>query len=449
LEQEITIMQCKGIVVACVIGILALARPVLGQDAAAEARQLAEKADQLAREKKLEEAVAAARKAIQLAPKDDRYLALASEYEMRAGKYADGLEHALQALKINDKVGGYYVLAAGNALGNQDLDRAREYCDRILKGGPDKFGEGACNNARVLLAKMAPHVYTVHWDLDPSKGRLAGGTLAVALPKDGLPNQSTTYEIKGARSHRLIKGASNDVLQITPDAGKPMVLTTRVTVRPYSFKKELAEARTRSGAAALPADARAYLAPALTINPRSPALVKAAAPLKGKDNLETAANILAWMKKNIKYDAKSASVGQVDFRSVEEVLERGHAECRGYAMLFTALCRAAGVPARPIWGLTRVQADQDQRFGGVASHSWVEFYIPGCGWVPADPQVPASIGFLPTSHLRIMVDTKKSRASLEDLPLINLVNMNGGKVKFDETVGDPGEASPSRSSQRP
>ena len=120
-------------------------------------------------------------------------------------------------------------------------------------------------------------------------------------------------------------------------------------------------------------------------------------------------------------------------------------------MLFAALCRAAGVPARPIWGLAKVSAGQDRRFGDIASHSWGEFYLPGCGWVPVDPQRPESIGFLPTTHMRIQVDTKRSKASLEDIPMFNLVSMNGGKVKFDEARGEPdkGSSSTPGSSRQP
>jgi tetratricopeptide (TPR) repeat protein len=442
----------RSIVMHGVVGILALAlaRPAPGQDAEAEARKSAEEAVELAKGKKLDEAIAAMKKAIELAPRNDLYLARASDYEMQAGKFADGLEHAQKAIRLNGKVGAYYVLAAANAVGVQDLDRAREYCDHILKGGPKEFGEQACRDVDIVQGLLLPKIYTIFWDLNPARGRSVGGTLTVALPKTGLPYQGTTFEIKGARSHRLIKGVSNDLLVITPDGDKPFKLTTKVTVRPYSYKKEVAAARSKPAARSLPQDAQACLGSCLGINPRSPALVKVASELKGKDNVETAANILAWMKKHIEYKLKSASIGELDFDTVDDIIERGHAECRGYAMLFAALCRAAGVPARPIWGLIKIAPGQDQRFGAIASHSWGEFYVPGCGWVPVDPQRPESLGFLPTSHMRIQVDIKRSKTSTEDLPMFNLVNMNDGKVKFDEARGEPdrgGSSTPGSSRQ--
>jgi len=53
--------------------------------------------------------------------------------------------------------------------------------------------------------------------------------------------------------------------------------------------------------------------------------------------------------------------------------------CADYAMLFAAICRAAGIPARECGGFI---ATKQNRW-----HSWAEFYLPGVGWVPCDPQV--------------------------------------------------------------
>ncbi len=271
--------------------------------------------------------------------------------------------------------------------------------------------------------------YTVYWNLDPKNGRLVSGSFAVALPKNNLPYQTVTYELTGAQSHRLVKGEVNDILYVVPQGTKVMALTTKVTVQPYSFKKELAKAKGTT----LPAEARAFLGPCFSINPKSPTLTKIVAGLKGTNNVETARNILSWMKKNVDYKLINTAVDKLDYETVDELVQRGHAECRGYAMLFTALCRAADVPARPIWGLTRVSAGQDQRYGVVASHNWAELYVPGCGWIPVDPQKPESLGCLPNSCIRFFMDAKKSKNSWENLPQVNLLFMNGDKLKLEES----------------
>ncbi|NOS99342.1 MAG: transglutaminase domain-containing protein [Phycisphaerales bacterium] len=60
-------------------------------------------------------------------------------------------------------------------------------------------------------------------------------------------------------------------------------------------------------------------------------------------------------------------------------LKEGKADCGWYAALFVALCRAGGIPARPVAGCW---ATGDNNW-----HCWAEFLLPGVGWVPADPTV--------------------------------------------------------------
>ena len=85
--------------------------------------------------KKTDDAVTVLKKVVKLAPADDKMLAVLSDLERQTGKFADGAEHAMQAIKINDKVPTYYLLVAINAYNMHDLDRAREYCDKVLKRG--------------------------------------------------------------------------------------------------------------------------------------------------------------------------------------------------------------------------------------------------------------------------------------------------------------------------
>ncbi len=410
---------------ACLVVLCPL---VSGQEATEEAKQLFEKAQELAKAKQFDKAIDSMKKAIQLAPRNDFYLATASDFELKSGQYAEGLEHALQAIKINDKVGAFYVLVAANAYSDQDIERAREYCELVIKREKE-FGSAAAKDVRILLEQMLKKTYTLSWNLDPQRGRLVGGSFAVAMPKDNLPYQSVTYEVTGAKSSRLVKGEVNDILYVVPQGAKPIPLTMKVTVLPYSFKKDLAKADSKP----VPAEARAYLGPCFSINPKSPALTKVVAGLKGSNNVETIRNILAWMKKNVEYKQEKKLIEELDFKVVDEIVERGHAECRGYSMLFTALCRAADIPARPLWGLAIVPPTPDRPGGNVASHNWAECYVSGCGWVPVDPQRPASLGCMPTSVMRFFMDAKKTRTSAETLPTFNLLNMNGDKLKFEES----------------
>ncbi len=397
-----------------------------GQDAD-KATSLLAKAQELAKAKDLDGAIALMHKAIALTPDNDQFLGFLSEFELKAGKFADGLKHAQKAITLKPDVGVYYFLAGANAFWDQDLERARHYCNMVL-ADPKKFGPGAVQQARSLEDLMIDKTFTVFYKLDPKKGLPAGGAYAVALPKSGLPYQKTTYEISDVKSHRLVKGLADDILHVVPKGKETFPLTIKVTVKPYSFKEALAKAAFKP----LPPEAKAHLGPLLAIDPKSPVLRKVVSGLKGKGSVASVRNIQAWLQKNIEYKLEKSALLDLDFKSVDEIVKRGHAECRGYAMLFTALCRTAGVPTRAVWGIVRVPPGVERKFGDIVSHSWAEVYISGCGWVPIDPQRPETLGFLPNYYLRMFTGAQKTATSTETLPLFNLMSMHDAKLRFEE-----------------
>ncbi|MCL2294118.1 MAG: IPT/TIG domain-containing protein [Spirochaetes bacterium] len=61
-----------------------------------------------------------------------------------------------------------------------------------------------------------------------------------------------------------------------------------------------------------------------------------------------------------------------------------------YAMMFTALARRAGIPARPVAGFFVVDDDLGPR---AVRHFWAEFYIRRFGWVPVDVTLGSGVTF--------------------------------------------------------
>jgi len=422
-------MNRSRIVVAALVSLpfLTPASPARGQENLDEARKLAEQSLNFEKDKKYDQAVKAMRKVIELVPGKDDLVIRTSNLERLAQQYDEGLKHALEAIKLNDKVPVYYVLAAANAWGSHDLERAREF----VKKARDKAGDQLDGGNKLLLQLIeevtTERVYTIRWTQRPGKGVAQGGVLLAALPTDKLPYQSVTFEVTGAQSQRYERAEANDLLRVVPFGNRTYELTTKITCRPYSFKKDLANAA--KGPA--PREAQPYLGSSEFINPKSPKLVQIAADLKADTMPATVRNIIAWLQANIKYEVKQTSIATLDFKTLDEIVDRGHAECRGYSMLFVALCRAADVPARPVWGLTKLPGNEKMPKGDLSSHTWCEVYANGGGWVPVDPQTPETFGLLPTSHIRIFMDERKSKTSQENLPVVNLVVMNGEKVKWE------------------
>jgi len=77
--------------------------------------------------------------------------------------------------------------------------------------------------------------------------------------------------------------------------------------------------------------------------------------------------------------------------SAVQVLARRRGDCNEHTVLYVALARAAGLPARPVAGLLLV----DGRF---YYHAWAEIYLGD--WVAVDPtfgQLPAD-----AAHVRLV-----------------------------------------------
>ncbi|MCR4940097.1 MAG: IPT/TIG domain-containing protein [Treponemataceae bacterium] len=75
------------------------------------------------------------------------------------------------------------------------------------------------------------------------------------------------------------------------------------------------------------------------------------------------------------------------YSEVYDSIETGYADAYDEAIIFTALARAAGIPAIPVAGIL-VGEDGSSR-----THWWAEFYIDEIGWVPADPAMGAGLNF--------------------------------------------------------
>ncbi|MBR0400445.1 MAG: Ig-like domain-containing protein [Mogibacterium sp.] len=62
---------------------------------------------------------------------------------------------------------------------------------------------------------------------------------------------------------------------------------------------------------------------------------------------------------------------------------RAGGHCTDINSTFVALCRAAGIPAREMFGIRLGDGEKANATG--FQHCWAEFYLPGTGWVYADP----------------------------------------------------------------
>jgi len=109
-----------------------------------------------------------------------------------------------------------------------------------------------------------------------------------------------------------------------------------------------------------------------------------------RTDVQRARAIYEWTVENTFRDPKTRGCGAGD---VKAMLETGalSGKCADLNALFVALCRAAGVPARDVYGVRVVESPRGYksmgRLGDItkAQHCRAEFYAQDVGWVPVDP----------------------------------------------------------------
>jgi transglutaminase-like putative cysteine protease len=130
-----------------------------------------------------------------------------------------------------------------------------------------------------------------------------------------------------------------------------------------------------------------------------------------KSDTDKARAIYEWIVENTFRDPKVRGCGRGDVRTMLETRYLG-GKCADLNALFVGLSRAAGVPAREVYGLRVAESREFKslgRSGDVtrAQHCRAEFYDRRLGWVPVDP----------ADVRKVVLDEPPTGRTLED-PLV-------------------------------
>jgi transglutaminase-like putative cysteine protease len=102
---------------------------------------------------------------------------------------------------------------------------------------------------------------------------------------------------------------------------------------------------------------------------------------KGKITvLEKAKAVYDWCCINMYRDPATIGCGKGDICAL---LQKPGGKCTDISSVYIALCRAVGVPVREVFSI-RLGKKQEEDIT-TYQHCWVEFFLPGYGWVTADP----------------------------------------------------------------
>ena len=227
--------------------------------------------------------------------------------------------------------------------------------------------------------------------LDPSGPSRVWLPMPLEPDTDYHRNLGHSFEGNAARTHVYDDGKYGaKILYAEWPAGAPSP-TVDVT---YRFAT-----RDRSVDLSAPANTRRpetraalakYLAPTRLIRTDGVVAATAQKATQGRrGEVDKARAIYDWIVDNTFRDPKVRGCGIGDVRAMLETGNLG-GKCADLNALFVGLARAAGVPARDVYGIRVADSAEFKCLGksgdvSKAQHCRAEFYAPEHGWVPVDP----------------------------------------------------------------
>jgi transglutaminase-like putative cysteine protease len=162
-----------------------------------------------------------------------------------------------------------------------------------------------------------------------------------------------------------------------------------------------------------------------------------------KTDMDKARAIYEWIVENTFRDPKTRGCGLGDIRFMLETKDLG-GKCADLNSLFVGLARAAGLPARDVYGIRIAKSDLGYKSLGPATeivtkaqHCRAEVYLDEFGWVPVDPaDVREVVLEEPPGNLALDDDmVRKARARL-----FGSWEMNWMAYNFAHDVALPGSS---------
>jgi len=296
-----------------------------------------------------------------------------------AGQWEDSLAVARENVARNGVSGWSLEQLAESYMGAGDWEATRATLAQIDQLSPDTLGEsaGAIQGTRGrLLDLTGQRRYRLHWKVDLGQGGPDQPPARLLMPRWGDPRQTFEFTVENVVSFERVSEGPRDFIDVVQKPGEPFDINATVTIRGFALGNA---ALARATTFVVPDELKPCLGPfhhGDVFDPASPLCSRIAAFSKSLTMARTVQNLLYWMRDNMRY-------ADTQNRTLDTILAGGEGVCHHYCSTFTALCRAAGVPARVAHGV--VLDGQGAFKDNAGSHGWSSVYIGTIGWVPVDP----------------------------------------------------------------
>lgn len=220
---------------------------------------------------------------------------------------------------------------------------------------------------------------TVAYDIDMSqydKGKVVRVWLPIAQTNDYQTVEEPEFDAGDAKTELTEDSQGNKMLYV--EWGADADAANRKASCSFKVSRQEIKSPELVEKGEIGSDMEEYLKESSTIPLDGEVKATADEITKGKETvLDKARAIYDWVIANMNRDESVTGCGTGDVCAL--LVSKG-GKCTDINSVFVGLCRAAGIPAREMFGIrindTTITGNQ---------HCWAEFYLPGTGWVLADP----------------------------------------------------------------
>jgi len=309
-----------------------------------------------------------------------------------SGQWQDSLAVARENIARHGASGWSLEQLAESCMGAGDWEGAREALAQIDALPADLIGtaQGAIDGSkRRLLDLTGQRRYSLHWKVDLGQGGPEKPPARLLMPRWDDPRQTFEFTVTNVVSCERISEGPRNFIDVVQKPGEPFDIDAKVTIRGFALGNA---ALSRVTTFSVPDELSDCLGPFChgdTFDPASPLCARVAAFSKSITMARTVQNLLDWMHRNMKY-------ADTQNRTLDEILAGGEGVCHHQCAAFTALARAAGVPARVAHGV--VLEGEGEFKDNAGSHGWASVYIDTLGWVPLEPLDHTSLALFGRSN---------------------------------------------------
>jgi transglutaminase-like putative cysteine protease len=258
---------------------------------------------------------------------------------------------------------------------------------------------------------------------------------------------SNEFKAEGGTAH-ILQGKADGLGIVTaefPAGVKPVLtLTSRVATRNHvvdlSAPRPVAESENRT-------ELKHFLRPTRLLPTDGIVKQTATEITRGADtDIEKARAVYEWIVDNTFRNPKTRGCGRGDIRFMLESKDLS-GKCADLNALYVGLARAAGLPARDVYGIRIAKSELGYKSLGASSenitkaqHCRAEVHLHGYGWVPVDPADVRKVVLEEPPGSRSLDDetVKKARARLFGSWEMNWMAFNfAHDVALPASAGEP------------